>query len=67
MFMDNLIPGKRYWWYINNVDEHKRSGLFTGSYDYRNGNAIFITKWGERWSIPAEEAHLKNKKKGKKN
>ena len=61
-----LIPGKRYWWYIDNITDCKRTGLFTGEYDYRNGNPVFKTKCGDRWSIPMEQVHMKTKK-GKKN
>jgi len=68
--MDELIPGKHYRWPIDNVGNY-REGLFTGEYDYRNGNAIFVTKngdvYGDRWSIPAKDAILIEKsKKGKK-
>ena len=57
----NIIPikGKRYEWYINDYEEKKKSGLFTGEYDKANGNAILLTRNGERWSIPVN--HLKIK------
>ena len=61
-----LVPGKRYWWYVDNISDRKRVGLFTGEYDYRNGNAVLITKWGERWSIPIDNLNLKTKKGKKK-
>ena len=50
-----LIQGKRYEWYINNYEDKKKNGLFTGEYDKENGNAILLTRNGERWSIPVEE------------
>lgn len=54
--MEKLIKGKRYEWYINNYDNRKKDGLFTGKYD-ENGNAILSTRNGDDWSIPVE--HLK--------
>ncbi len=48
------VKGKRYEWYINNYDDRKKNGLFTGEYDKNNGNAILLTKNGETWSICVE-------------
>ena len=62
--VDKLIKGKRYWWYINNYEDRTQTGIFTGQYNYYNGNPIFITKFGERWAIPIEDVNIK--KKGKK-
>ena len=50
-----ITKGKRYTWYINNYEDKKKSGLFTGSFDKNNGNAILMTKNGETWSIPLEK------------
>ena len=50
-----LIKGKRYKWLINNYENKKKDGLFTGEYDKANGNAILLTRNGERWSIPVED------------
>lgn len=50
-----LIQGKRYEWYINNYEDKKKNGLFTGEYDKSNGNAILLTRYGERWSVPVED------------
>ena len=47
-----ITKGKRYTWYINNYENKTKSGLFTGSFDKNNGNAILMTKSGETWSIP---------------
>ena len=52
-----MKPGKRYWWYINNYENKIKSGLFTGEYDKKNGNAILLTKNGECWSIPERDLH----------
>ena len=46
-----LKTGKRYEWFVNNVDEKKKNGLFTGEF-YKNGNAKLITRNGDEWSIP---------------
>ena len=54
-----LIPGKRYEWYINNVDNRKKNGLFTGEYDKKNGNALLMTRNGEMWSIPVKDLQIK--------
>lgn len=48
------VKGKRYEWHINNYDDRKKNGLFTGEYDKNNGNAILLTKNGETWSICVE-------------
>ena len=53
------VPGKRYYFPLNNYDSRTKSGLFTGKY-YTNGNAQLITKNGEEWSIPVKD--LKTKK-----
>lgn len=50
-----MTKGKRYTWYINNYEDKKKSGLFTGSFDEKNGNAILMTKNGEVWSIPIKD------------
>lgn len=52
-----LITGKRYWWYINNYENKKKSGLFTGVFA-DNGNAILITKNGETWSIQKKDLRI---------
>lgn len=49
-----IIAGKRYWWYLNNWEGKKKSGLFTGTFA-NNGNAILMTKTGEIWSIPIKD------------
>lgn len=49
------IRGKRYQFPLNNYDNRSKSGLFTGEYDKKNGNAILLTKSGERWSIPIHD------------
>jgi hypothetical protein len=54
----SLIQGKRYTWDINNYEDKTKSGLFTGEYDKHNGNAILITKNGERWSVPSKDLIL---------
>lgn len=48
-----LIIGKRYEWYINNYEDKKKNGLFTGEY-YKNGNAKLLTRNGEEWSVPVK-------------
>lgn len=49
----SLIPGKRYEWPKSNIPaEGKANGLFTGNYDKNNGNALFMTKNGDTWSVP---------------
>ena len=53
--MKKITKGKRYWWYINNYENKIKSGLFTGEYDKKNGNAILLTKSGECWSIPEKD------------
>lgn len=50
-----LKMGKRYYWFINNYENKLKSGLFTGSFDKKNGNAILMTKTGETWSIPSKD------------
>ena len=37
-------------------DGREKEGLFTGEYA-DNGNAILMTKNGERWSVPKENLH----------
>lgn len=54
-----LVKGKRYEWYINNYENKKKDGLFTGEYDKTNGNAILLTRNGEEWSVPVENLKLK--------
>lgn len=54
-----LIKGKRYEWYINNCENKKKDGLFTGEYDKANGNAILLTRNGEEWSVPVEDLKIK--------
>ena len=58
MICMELIAGKRYWWYINNVEDKKKDGLFTGEY-YKNGNAKLLTCNGEEWSIPVRHLNIK--------
>ena len=56
----SLIPGKRYEWPISNIpSDGKRNGLFTGSYDKENGNALFLTKNGvpERDCVLVKNQH----------
>ena len=53
-----LIKGRRYEWYINNYENKKKDGLFTGEYE-TNGNAILLTRSGEQWSVPVEELTIK--------
>lgn len=55
------VKGKRYEWYINNYDNRKKNGLFTGEYDKNNGNAILLTKNGETWSICVENLSVYKK------
>ena len=55
-----LIKGKRYEWHMNNYNNKKTDGLFTGKYE-DNGNAILLTRNGEQWSVPVEELKKKNK------
>ena len=55
-----LIKGKRYEWYINNYEDKKKNGLFTGEY-YKNGNAKLLTRNGEEWSIPVEDLKIVSK------
>lgn len=44
----------------------KKNGLFTGNYDKNNGNALFMTKNGDTWSIPEKDCVLvKNRHNGK--
>lgn len=54
-----LTQGKRYEWYVNNVEDKKKSGLFTGEY-YKNGNAKLLTRNGEEWSVPVKHLLIKN-------
>lgn len=53
-----LIIGKRYEWHINNVENKKKDGLFTGEY-YKNGNAKLLTRSGEEWSVPVKDLKIK--------
>lgn len=55
------IKGMRYEWYINNYGDKKKDGLFTGEYDKANGNAILLTRNGERWSVPVEDLVIKTR------
>ena len=55
-----LIKGRRYEWYINNYENKKKDGLFTGEYE-TNGNAILLTRSGEQWSVPVEELTTKRR------
>ena len=58
-----LKKGKRYMWPITiPCDGRMKNGLFTGDYDTISGNAILITKTGERWSVPAKNCILFRKK-----
>lgn len=57
-----ITRGKRYWWNVDNYSDRIKSGLFTGSFDPKNGNAILMTKSGETWSIPIEELKEGNRK-----
>lgn len=57
------VKGKRYEWYINNYDDRKKNGLFTGEYDKNNGNAILLTTNGETWSICVENLSVYKKTK----
>lgn len=50
-----LIKGKRYEWYVNNYENKKKDGLFTGEYDNANGNAIMLTRNGEKWSVDIKD------------
>jgi len=60
--MKILKIGKRYEWPVTiPFDGRKKSGLFTGKYK-ENGNAILITKDGQRWSVPPENCYLVKKK-----
>ena len=36
-------------------DKEDVSALFTGYYDPRNGNALLMIKYGQLWSIPAQD------------
>lgn len=62
----SLIPGKRYEWPKSNIPaEGKVNGLFTGNYDKNNGNALFMTKNGDIWSVPERDCVLiKNRHNG---
>ena len=51
------IPGKRYWFYIDNWTDRKKDGLFTGNFDLNNGNALLMSKNGDTWSIPVKDLH----------
>lgn len=55
-----LIEGKRYMWpsQPNKLGTRWVNGLFTGEYDKANGNAILMTKDGERWSVPKDECQI---------
>ena len=57
-----LIKGKRYEWPIClPFDGRMANGLFTGRYSEKNGNALFLSKNGQVWSVP-----VRNCKKYKK-
>lgn len=63
-----LMPGKRYWFYIDNWSNRKKDGLFTGDYDPNNGNALLMSKNGDTWSIPVKHLHKSRRKdKGAQN
>ena len=50
-----LIAGKRYTWPTSNMRGARWvNGLFTGEYDKTNGNAILMTRDGERWNVPID-------------
>ena len=50
-----LQAGKRYTFpAVIPSEKEDISALFTGEYDSRNGNAILMTRYGERWSVPPE-------------
>lgn len=53
------IKGKRYEWHINNYENKKKDGLFTGEFDKANGNAILLTRNGEEWSVPVKDLKIK--------
>ena len=56
-----LIKGKRYEWPVQSpFDGRMKNGLFTGEYA-KNGNALFMTKRGEVWSVPEQDCSLKKK------
>ena len=57
--MTKLIKGKRYEWFMNSYENKKADGLFTGEYDKNNGNAILLTRNGDKWSIPVKHLSLK--------
>ena len=60
----SLMTGKRYEWPKSNMAaDGKANGLFTGSYD-KNGNAIFVTKNGDTWSVPERDCVLITKNCG---
>ncbi len=54
-----LVAGKRYEWESSNGI--RRDGLFTGEYDEHNGNALFMAKNGDTWSVPEKDVWLKKK------
>ena len=54
MKRSSLVKGKRYEWYINNYENKKKNGLFTGEFDI-NGCALLLTRNGESWSVPVDK------------
>lgn len=53
-----LVKGKRYEWTITIPSDGRMvNGLFTGRYK-ENGNALFLTKKGEVWSVPPNNCKL---------
>ena len=60
----SLIVGKRYEWPKSNIAaDGKVNGLFIGNYD-KNGNALFMTKNGDIWSVPERDCTLTAKNCG---
>ena len=60
--MKILKIGKRYEWPMTiPFDGRIKSGLFTGKYNEKNGNAILITNDHQRWSVPPENCRLVKK------
>lgn len=43
-----ITKGKKYYWNINNYSDKTKTGFFTGNFDPNNGNAILMTKSGEK-------------------
>ena len=54
-----LVKGKRYEWPVTiPFDGRKKNGLFTGRYSEKNGNALFLTRNGEVWSVPVKNCRF---------